>query len=59
MKVLWSYKHKGNKDRTSSAVIQSVGREFTGNPGEVPRLSEFFSAALDSDNNYKHMNLAG
>lgn len=40
-------------------MIQSVGSEFTGNLGEVPRLNKFFSAALDSDNNYKHMNLAG
>lgn len=36
-----------------------MGKEFTENLGEVPRLNEFFSAALDRDNNYKLVNLAG
>lgn len=59
VKVFWPYKHKDNKDRTSSAVIQDERRESTENLSEVPRLNEFFSAALETDKNNKYMNLAG
>lgn len=42
---------------TEQAVLRCrTGKEFTDNLGEIPRLNEFFSAALDRDNNYKHMN---
>lgn len=36
--------------------MQDREQEFTESLGEAPRLNEFFSAALDRDNNCKHTN---
>jgi len=43
--------------KTEQAMLcAGQGKGVHRNLGEVPRLNEFFSAAVDRDNNCKHMN---